>query len=295
MYLATIAKYAHDNWGITFSSVESFNEPSSSWWKAGNNQEGSNFSIATMQQVIIYLRAELNSRGLTSTAVSATDENTYDLALSTWNSLNSTTRSKIGRINVHGYQGTSGRRDSLYSAASSAGLEIWNSEYGDSDATGSQLAQNLLLDFNWLHPTAWTYWQAIDASGWGLIVGDLQAGSLSSVEQKYFVLAQFTRHIREGMRILDTGSDTTVAAYDTGNRKLVIVAANYNSSQYITFDLSNFSSPSTNGASVARWSTHFLTSEKYASYSDTTMNGSKFWSHFDQNQVQTFEVNNVSL
>lgn len=295
VYLATVAKYAHDNWGITFSSVEAFNEPSSSWWTATNNQEGSHFSIATMEDIVIYLRAELNSRGLTSTAVSATDENTYDIALSTWNSFNSTTRSNIGRINVHGYEDAGGRRDLLYSAASSTGLEIWNSEYGDGDATGTQLAQNLLLDFNWLHPTAWTYWQAVDTTGWGLIVGDLEAATLANVEQKYFVLAQFTRHIREGMQILDTGSNTVAAAYDAGNRKLVIVAANFNSSQYINFDLSQFATASTNGALVPRWSTHFSTSEQYASYNDTFISGTEFWSYFDQNSVQTFEVSNVSL
>ncbi len=27
VYLATIAKYAHDNWGFDFHSVEAFNEP----------------------------------------------------------------------------------------------------------------------------------------------------------------------------------------------------------------------------------------------------------------------------
>ncbi|KJA20351.1 glycoside hydrolase family 30 protein [Hypholoma sublateritium FD-334 SS-4] len=295
VYLATIAKYAHDNWGITFTSVEPFNEPSSSWWKSTNNQEGSHFSIATQTQVISALRTELNNRGLSSTAVSASDENTYDLAVSTWNSFNSTIRGKIGRINVHGYQQTSGRRDLLYSAASAAGLKIWNSEYGDSDATGTQLAQSLLLDFSTLHPTAWTYWQAVDGSGWGLITGDVEAGSLSSATKKYFVLAQFTRHIREGMRILDSGNSAVAAAYDATNRKLVIVAANFNSGQYINFDLSKFSQPSTNGAAVARWSTHLTSSEQYASYSDTVMSGTKFWSYFDQNTVQTFEVNNVSL
>ena len=295
VYLATIAKYAHDNWGITFASVEAFNEPSSSWWTATNNQEGSHFSIATMAQVVTALRSELNSRGLTSTAVSASDENTYDIGLSTWNSFNSTTQKNIGRINVHGYEGTGGRRDLLYSAASSAGIEIWNSEYGDGDATGTQLAQNLLLDFNWLHPTAWTYWQAVDTTGWGLIIGDLEAAQLSTVEKKFFVLAQFTRHIREGMRILDTGNNNVAAAYDAAGRKLVIVAANFDAGQYINFDLSEFSQASTNGALVPRWSTHLTSSEQYASYSDTFMSGTKFWSYFDQNTVQTFEVSNVTL
>jgi len=248
-------------------------------------------------QVVIYLRSELNKRGLTSTLVSASDENTYDIATSTWNSFNSTARANIGRINVHGYQDTGGRRDLLYSAASSAGLEIWNSEYGESDATGLSLAQDLLLDFSWLHPRAWVYWQAIDGGGWGLITGDITSGQLSGVANKYYVLAHFTRHIREGMRILNTGSlsDTVAAAYDAANRKLIIVAANFGSGQYINFDLSKFSQLPSNGALVPSWSTHTNGSEQYVAHSDTYISGTKFWSYFDQNVVQTFEVDNISL
>ncbi|KDR77897.1 hypothetical protein GALMADRAFT_266489 [Galerina marginata CBS 339.88] len=295
VYLATIAKYAHDNWGITFGSVEAFNEPSSGWWTDTNNQEGSHFSIPTQVQVIKDLRTQLNNLGLSSTIIAASDENSYDLAVSTWNSFDSTTRSTVGRINVHGYQQTGGRRDLLYTAATQAGRKIWNSEYGDGDATGMQLAQDLLLDFSWLHPTAWTYWQAVDTPGWGLIEGNLEGNTLAGVAKKYYVLAQFTRHIREGMRILDSGSDTVVAAYDATNKKLIIVAANFGAAQYINFDLSKFSKPSTSGAAVARWSTHMNSAEQYAAYSDTTMSGTKFWSYFDTNTVQTFEVSNVSL
>src|SRR5437660_827774 len=32
IYLATIAKYCRDNWGITFNSIEAFNEPVANWW-----------------------------------------------------------------------------------------------------------------------------------------------------------------------------------------------------------------------------------------------------------------------
>ncbi|KAK3375846.1 hypothetical protein B0T24DRAFT_591545 [Lasiosphaeria ovina] len=39
-----------------------------------------------------------------------------------------------------------------------AGKKLWNSEYGEGDATGQRLASNLLLDFRWLKPTAWVYW-----------------------------------------------------------------------------------------------------------------------------------------
>ena len=295
-YLATIAKYASVNWGFQFTSVEPSNEPISSWWNGkSGTQEGCHFGVGTQATVLNYLRTELNNQGLSSTIISASDENTYDLAVSTWNSLGSAAQSKVGRINVHGYQYGAGSRGGLYSLAHNAGKKLWNSEYGESDGTGSELVSNLLLDFRSLHPTAWVYWQAIDGGGWGLIDGDNDSVATGAVSQKYYVLAQSTRHIRKGMTILDGGSDYTAAAYDSANKKLIIVAVNRGSAQYINFDLSKFSTPGTNGALVKRWSTQISSGDKYVSYSDTYLSGTKFWSHFATNQVMTFEVDNVVM
>jgi galactan endo-1,6-beta-galactosidase len=296
VYLATIAEYAKTNWGITFTSVEPFNEPSSDWWNGNSGtQEGCHFDASTQATVIPYLRTELNNRGLSSTIISASDENTYDIAVSTFNSLGSTALADVGRINVHGYQYGDGSRDGLYSLVSKAGKKLWNSEYGDSDGTGQQLVSNLILDFRWLHQTAWVYWQIVDVSGWGLLTGDDTSGTISGPAQKYFILAQFTRHIRPGMQILDAGCDYAVAAYDSTNKKLIVVAVNWGSAQYLNFDLSKFKTPGTNGALVPRWSTQIGSGDRYASYNDTFMSGTKFWSHFNTNQVQTFEVSNVSM
>ncbi|RFU28166.1 Glucosylceramidase, partial [Scytalidium lignicola] len=296
VYLATIAKYANDNWGFGFTSVEAFNEPSSDWWNGETGtQEGCHFDVSVQSTVIPYLRSELDNRGLTDIIVSASDENTYDIASTTFNSLSSAALSDVGRINVHGYQYGGGRRDTLYSLVSGAGKKLWNSEYGEGDATGEQLVSNLLLDFVWLHPTAWVYWQALDGGGWGLIDGDSDDLTIGSPSQKYFVLAQFTRHIRSGMRILTGGSNYTVAAYDSTNEKLIIVAANLAGAQYLNFDLSEFRQGSVNGALVTRWSTQIGSGNQYVEYNDTYISGTKFWSYFDSGTVQTFEVNDVVL
>lgn len=177
VYLASIALEAKNSFGITFSSVEPFNEPYSDWWVSTGTQvcdnfwatlyyflkfldfcrartqifqvqylsktsrcctnlenpiiqEGCHFEHDTQNDVAIYLRGELNSRGLSSILVSASDENTYDLATATWNSFNSTAKASIGRVNVHGYQYGDGDRVALYDAVSEAGLSVWNSEYG---------------------------------------------------------------------------------------------------------------------------------------------------------------------
>ncbi|KAK3367600.1 glycoside hydrolase superfamily [Podospora didyma] len=296
VYMATIAKYAADNWGFKFQSVNPFNEPTADWWKGPTGtQEGCHFEASTQASVIGELRKELDSRGLSSTIISASDESYYDQAVTTFNKLGSTALSKVARINVHGYQYAKGARDKLHSLASGAGKKLWQSEYGENDATGERLVSNMLLDFKWLKPTAWVYWQLLDGGGWGVIDADNDAKSLGAANQKYFVLAQFTRHVRPGMRILDAGSDYAVAAYDASAKKLVIVAVNWGSAQYLNFDLSKFSTPGVDGAVVKRWSTQIGSGSRYAEASDTKISGKRFWAKFDKNMVQTFEVANIVL
>ncbi|KAI1810056.1 glycoside hydrolase family 30 protein [Poronia punctata] len=295
LYMATIAEYAKNNWDINFESVEPFNEPIADWWKADGTQEGSHVSVATQATIINNLRTELDNRGLTSTIISASDESLYDQAVSTFRGLGDTALGKVKRINVHGYQYGGGSRDGLYGDVSGKGKKLWNSEYGEGDGTGEELVSNLLLDFRWLRPTAWVYWQVIDGSGWGLIQGDNDAGSLSTVNDKYYVLAQFTRHIREGMTILDGGGGNVVAAYDAENKKLIIVAVNWDSAQTISFDLSGFSQPSEDGAKVTRWVTQIGSGDKYVEYSDVTVSGKTVSARFESKAVQTFEIPSVVL
>ena len=293
VYMATIAKYAADNWGITFESVEPFNEPSAGWWKADGTQEGCHVDVSTQATIISHLRAELDGRGLTEMMVSASDESYYDEAVATWQRLGDEALATVPRINVHGYQKGDGKRDVLYDQASSIGQKIWNSEYGENDATGESLVRNLLLDFRWLRPVAWVYWQVIDGGGWGLIDGDNDAKTLGEVGRKFFVLAQFSRHIREGMRILDGGAGNVVAAYDEAGKKLVIVAVNWDAAQEVGFDLTGFTVA--HGARVARWRTGTGRGDLYVKGDDTTVSGGSFSSSFETGQVQTFEVEGVIL
>ncbi len=296
-YLAVIARYAHDHWGVDFHSVEAFNEPSLNWTATGT-QEGCHFGVSTQQTVITYLRSELNARGLAGTLVTASDETAYDQATSTWNALSPAARASVGKINTHGYQYGGGRRDLLYAAAHNAGKVLWNSEYGEGDATGLSLASNLNLDFTWLHPTAWVYWQVLDGGGWGLIQANEAAGTTGAVNPKYYVLAQFTRHIRPGMRIIGSGDANSVAAYDQVARKLVIVTTNYGTGQWISYDLSKFATVTGSGGTglVGRWATQTSGSgDLYAYHADTFLHGKLFWSWFAANTVQTFEIDGVDL
>jgi galactan endo-1,6-beta-galactosidase len=289
-YLATVAKYAHDNWGILFTSVEPFNEPIASWWTSSGTQEGCHFNNGTQAAVIGYLRSELDNRGLTSTIVSASDESFYDQATSTWNSFNSTTRSQIGRVNVHGYQYGGGRRDLLYNAA--AGKKLYNSEYGEGDGSGLSLARNLNLDFRWLHMTAWCYWQPLDSGGWGLLQSNPGDNWIGPANPKYFVLAHYTRHIRPGMTILDGGEGNTIAAYDAFRHRLVLVTMNYDTAQSITYDLSRFYNVS---GPVQHWTSTTDGTTRYVYVSTLAVTNKSLSAFFTTNTIQTFEIQNVYI
>ncbi|KAK2783116.1 hypothetical protein FQN52_000458 [Onygenales sp. PD_12] len=294
VYMAEVAKYFKDNWDVEFESVDPFNEPLANWWTANGKQEGCHFDIPTQATIIGYLNTHLQSRGL-STYISASDESLYDQAVTNLQSIGSDALSKVHRVNVHGYQQGGGRRDTLRSLATELGKVLWNSEYGDDDGSGKNLVSNLMLDFRWLLPTAWAYWQALDHDGWGLIDADVDIGSIVGVNQKYFVLAQFARHIRPGMRILDGGGDDVVAAYDAGNQKLVIVAVNWDAAQDLTFELSGFSQLPADASPVTRWQTQIPSGDQYVEYADTTVSGTQVRSYFESNTVQTFEVSGVQL
>eukprot|EP00466_Bigelowiella_natans_P017709 jgi/Bigna1/90057/estExt_fgenesh1_pg.C_610056 len=263
LYLAAVASHARDKWGVSFGSVDAFNEPSSGWWKASNGQEGCHFGADTQSIVARMLREELDKQDLKGIRVSASDENSYTLALKTWKSFSKDTKAAVAQVNVHGYEQAGGRRDLLFSAVD--GKKLWNSEYGDGSASGLDLASNLNLDFRWLHNTAYVYWQMIDeASGWGMLQGNMEQASIEKINNKHYVFAHYTRHILPGFKIIDGGDDNTIAAYDGKTNKLVLVLLNKNSSERkVTIDLSKFSSTA---GPCARWRTSATTpshSDKY--------------------------------
>lgn len=286
-YMASIARHAADEWGIRFDSVEPFNEPISTWWKADGTQEGCRFSTQAQVAVIRELRVELDRQGLKDVLVSASDENKYDQALEVWNALGKT-QELVGRVNVHGYQYAHGDRDGLRRAVK--GKTIWNSEYGQDDVSGLKLARNLSLDVRRLHIAAWCYWQPFDVRGWGLIQSWLGNGWIGPVNPSFYVLAHYSRNIRPGMELIDAGGDNGVAAYDKANRRLVIVAVEPEDASSLTFDLSAFSKA---GGPVRRWLTVTDEGPKYEAQPSAAIAEKRIVVAFPKHSVQTLEIENV--
>lgn len=72
-YLTGVVKQYRDQWGITFRTLDPLNEPSSDWWKKGNQQEGSHFSTDKQMELIKRVEKLLQSKGLEGTTISAAD------------------------------------------------------------------------------------------------------------------------------------------------------------------------------------------------------------------------------
>ncbi|MHC5902544.1 glycoside hydrolase [Streptomyces sp. S6] len=299
-HLAAVALRAKNEWGVNFATVEPFNEPASSWWTSTGTQEGCHMDASVQAAVLPFMRSELDKRGLTGTKIAASDENSYDLARTTWGSFSGTAKGLVDQVNVHGYQGSGGRRDLLYTdVVTTAGKKLWNSETGDNDGTGLTMASNLLTDLRWLHPTAWVYWQVMDPSpNWAMIAYDANTLTAGAVQTKYYVMAQFSRHIRPGMTILDTGVGYAAAALDRSAGRLVIVAANTSTSaQTLTFDLSRFTSVSGgSGGVVPRWNTVTTGGgDLYTARSDIRLSGKTVAVPFAAKSVQTLQIDGVAV
>ncbi|MDT7788812.1 MAG: hypothetical protein QOF58_7231 [Pseudonocardiales bacterium] len=294
-YMAEVARQFRDRFGVTFRTVEPFNEPASNYWSATGKQEGCHFDRSTQRTVLQHLRQEMNTRGLTGMDIAASDETSYDAARSTWNSFDATTKSVVNQINVHGYQGSGGRRDLVHADAKAAGKVLWNSESGERDGSGLTLATNLCLDWRSLHPTAWCYWQVMDPTpAWALVAYDPNTLRAGAVQNKLYVLAQFTRHIRPGMRIISASTGNAAVAYDPAARRLVLAAVNTaTSSQTITFDLTRFGTLPT--GMITRWSTSTTSgSDRYVQRTDVRLNGKLLRVPFAAGQVQTFQLDGVT-
>lgn len=259
-FLAVAVSEFKQRWGIDFRYVEPFNEPSATWWTFPGGQEGCHFSLNSQSRVLGYLRESLDDHSLDAVAVTASDENSPTDAYKTLVTLTTSPvlADAIAKVNTHGYNGQQPYRGpdraKLHDLASANYMALWDSEYGESDGSGLSMAQSIALDVNEMKASAFVYWQALDGGGWGLMQADLKAGSLGAVNAKYHVLAQFSRHIRPGMRIVTTDDLTgTVAAVDAENKLLVLVMINANeAAQTSSFDLSALS---TIQESVKAWTT----------------------------------------
>jgi len=248
-YLTEIVKHYKENWGITFRTIDPFNEPFSNWWKVNNNQEGCKFNLSNQQKMILELYNTLrNKQMLSYTGISAMDANSLNETVDGINGYISAgnVMSKIVQINSHSYFGS--RRSDLESLAKNNGKRLWQSESGPLSVNTSGIdnnlvmAQRILTDLRELKPVVWCDWQlgADNEPSWSLI--NLNYSNQSVRKNKnYYIRMQCSRFIKQGYTIIETNQNNTIAALDPANKELVMVIVNQaTSAQNMTLDLSLF-------------------------------------------------------
>lgn len=302
-YLATVAEHAQKVWKIPVTNVEPFNEPAAGWWTFPHNQEGCNVPPDQQAEVLMFLRQEMDTRGLSKVPIAASDENSVAQARSTLSDLKARNGADlIGAVNVHGYSGLNPWRDNGAREAlrrDAAGKRLWMSEYGDHDGSGMALAQTIVEDLTYLRPTAWVYWQPLEPeSAWGLVNGKYRdpadqanPGAPTQIYTKYYVMAQFTRFLRPGDKLIGTNDHNSIVAYRPSTRQLILITVNYASAQPIHYDLTTLQSvrPS---ASVTETNTD---GSKLLQASSVAVAGKKFTVNAEANSIYSVVLSGVSL
>jgi len=270
-YLVEVVKHFRDAWGITFQTLEPFNEPTGDW-KFGNNQEGCNFDRPTQNIIIKAVAKALRNKNLTTT-VAASDEPSIENAIATFDAYDSEALGCLSQINTHTYWGWS--RSELRKKVYAAKKNLWMSEYGDGDPSGLRMAQEITNDMRYLRPTAWVYWQALDSvGGWGFIWNDMRnyTDTEFTINNKYYVMGQYTRYIRPGFVFVDINSPDSIAAYSAKQKRLVIVTLNSkNTENTITYDLSKLNKASKKITAIRTTAT-----EHWSPVSGITLKDGKF-------------------
>ncbi|KAK9863031.1 hypothetical protein WJX84_002813 [Apatococcus fuscideae] len=257
-YLVTVVKHFRDNFGLSFRTLDPFNESTSTWWQRSGAQEGCHFGTSLQEVIVKKTAAALEAEGLAAsgTCVSASDETNIDVSLANMRAYQPATMAAVGQINTHAYWGSPESRTQLHEFARAAGKRLWMSEFGCGNhpladiQSGLDVSRAVLQDLNVLQATAWIYWQAIENTEsnntWGLLQTPFHASSGSSpdirISKQYWGLLQYSRWVRCGSTILACDNPDTLIATSPptadGSLSLIIVSTNFDGQEKLfTYDL----------------------------------------------------------
>ncbi|MBN1601424.1 MAG: hypothetical protein JW915_07435 [Chitinispirillaceae bacterium] len=245
-YLATVVKQYKDTWGITFRTVEPFNEPSSGYWKKNGGQEGCGFKNR-QSQMVKELGKQLVAKGLfPETTVSAADETSLEHTITALKSYDDSAFSFLSQINSHSYGGWKFRKtvDSLAKARKKI---LWQSESGplekgnDPSDIAMWMSHVIIQDLRTMKANAWIDWQVGDPVGDWMTIQLDHSRQIFKYTKRYYMHAAFSRFIRPGSRIISSSDTNSIAALDSSTGDLTVVLRNNaNSNQTYSIDLSKF-------------------------------------------------------
>ena len=243
-YLSEVALHFKKEWGITFRTVEPFNEPSAGWWKANGGQEGCGFKN-NQTKMIVELGKALQKKGLfPETSVSAADETNIGDALNQFNKYSGEALSYMFQVNTHSYSGGDNRAK-LFNAAFAKDKKVWQSETGPLHKSGDEnialwMAGVILADLRDMKASAWVDWQIGDpAENWRSLALNHSKQTFSP-NARYYMHAAFSRYIRPGSRIIDSDNGNTLAALREDGALVLVVRNSGTSDVKYEFDLRGF-------------------------------------------------------
>ncbi|MBO0799606.1 MAG: RICIN domain-containing protein, partial [Blastocatellia bacterium] len=139
-------------------------------------------------------------------------------------------------------------------------------------------------------PHAWVYWQTVDsASGWGFIRNPLQDEVNTSyvVNQKYYVMGNFSRFIRPGYQFVGMSDGSSVAAYDGLGTLVIVTLNNSTSKRSLTYTLQNLPEGAWSATPYQTSSTQNL-----AMLASIDISGNQFAATLPAQSVTTFVLTN---
>jgi len=234
-YLVDVCKHYKDEYGIEFLTLEPFNEPNTSYWKANGGQEGCHFDFSSQIAFLKVLAPILEESGL-NTIIAASDETSVATSVSGFKEYQKAgIMDLVGQWNTHTYTATIPARAQIGSLARSEGKRLWMSEVGSSGsgiAGNLSLMQRLMDDVRYIMPTAWIDWQYIEEKGdqWCTVRGSFTNQTYERVKS-YYVHQHITRFIRAGYTFITTLNANTLAAVSPARDSLVLVAINADGSE----------------------------------------------------------------
>ncbi|MDQ1112267.1 LPXTG-motif cell wall-anchored protein [Microbacterium testaceum] len=182
-YLVNVVDELEKAHGITFDTIDPFNEPNTNYWQTqipdgatwptGGRQEGAHIGPQAQDAMVKALAARLGQSGTTTDAViSAMDETNPGIFATNWNTWSAQSKSQVDQLNVHTY-GTDGRQV-VRDIAKAADKPLWMSEVEgnwtaqdkgfvtDDIENGLGMAQHIVGDLRELEPDAWVFWQPVE-------------------------------------------------------------------------------------------------------------------------------------
>jgi O-glycosyl hydrolase len=241
-YLIQVTEFLETSYRIKVDSISPFNEPTSAWWTYGGRQEGCFFTHASMARLVSIFQSKL---GDARPRLAAPEDWSFPQSIVSWDSWATDTQAAIGRINTHAYSGNG--RSTLRARAEQSRKKIRVSEYGDGDGSGRTLAATVLEDLKYLEASSWVNWQAVSPDHWGMLANDYVSEAYNR-EVKFYVMAQFSRFLRPGYRIIGADDPRCLAAFDSRTGTLALVFTNVSAVQEaVHFDLSRFNLPAKTG------------------------------------------------